>query len=140
MIKFNKITRFNLSLALLLVVMLLTACGQAPKTDEESVALIQQYYQAQQSGELGAAAAMYPAAARMQWQAFLEQGVSDRGAVKQYVIESIEPNTVYSGKFYLATVRVTTGNGRESIEMVTALRKLSEDQTYIVSHKIKMLR
>jgi len=129
--------RLRLFIALLSAAVFLNACGEAPKTDEESAALIQEYFRAQQAGDIKAAASMFPAGAQEQQLAFLQQAVSDRGMVKQYVIESIEPNTVYSGKFYLASVRVTGDDDRSSIEMVTALRKLSEDQTYIVSHKIK---
>ena len=127
--------------AVLLTLMLLHGCGEAPRTDEESVALIQRYLQAQQAGDIQAAVALYPPPAREQWQSFLQQTVQDLGAVNDYVIESIEPNTVYSGKYYLATVRVNrhmaSGEDYSSMEIVTALRKLSDDQTYIVSHKIK---
>lgn len=124
-------------------VLILSACAEAPQTDEESAALIERYFKAQQDGDIKTAAAMYPLEQQQQWLSFLQQAVNDRGRVSQYVIESIEPNTVYSGKFYLATVRVNGGAAEEenagSIEMVTAFRKLGVDQTFIVSHKIRSL-
>ena len=128
------------ALLLSFLLLSLSGCGEAPRTDEESVALIQQYFQAQQNGDIDAAVAMSPPSVREQMQGVLLQAIQDRGTVIRYVIESIEPNTVYSGKYYLANVRVTgrtlDGEESDSMEMVTALRKLSDDQTYIVAHKM----
>lgn len=125
----------------LLLSSLVTACSapSGPSPDDASVALIEQYLQVQQEGDLAAAAAMYPDESLQQWQAFLQKSVRDRGQVQDYVIESVEMNTVYSGKYYLATVRVT-GAEANSLEMITAFRQVTEDQTRIVSHKIKIRR
>ena len=101
-----------------------------------------QYFLVQKNGDIEAAVAMFPPELQAQMQLLLTQAVVDRGTVKQYVVESIEPNTVYSGKYYIATVQVTgrkadASFNTSSTEIVTAFRKLSEDRTYIVAHKIK---
>lgn len=121
------------------LLLLLTGCGEPSQADDESTVLIQSYLQAQQSGDLATAAAMFPQKSRLQWQDFLRKSIQKRGQIKEYVLESIEMNTVYSGKYYLATVRVT-GAHANSLEMITAFRQVSEAQTRIVSHTIKIRR
>ena len=134
--------RFTRVAAILLLGLLAGGCGETPEIDDQAAVLIRQYFQALKSGDTEKAVAMYPENVQVQWHVFLQQAEADRGVVKQFVIESIEPSTVYSGKYYIATVHVTGRKAdstfnTESTEIVTAFRKLSEDQTYIVSHKIK---
>ena len=134
--------RFTCVAVVLVLGLLLNGCGETQQTDDQAAALINQYYLALKDGENKKAVAMYPDDVQVQWQLFLKQAEMDRGVVKHYVIESIEPSTVYSGRYYIATVRVTgrkanTGFNSESTEIVTAFHKLSEDRAYIVSHKIK---
>jgi hypothetical protein len=131
----------RLFIALFLGLLLLNGCSELKQTDKEAAMLIQDYFQRQQDGVINAAVQMYPVADQSHWLAFLQQAAKERGAVKAFVIESIEPNTVYSGKFYIATVRVTSsvagGDDQTSLETVTALHKLSDDHIYLVSHMIK---
>ena len=122
--------------------LLLGGCDETPEIDAQAAVLIDQYFQALKSGDNAKAVAMYPDDVQAQWQLFLQQAEQERGVIKQYAIKSVEPSTVYSGKYYIATVDVTGRKAdstfnTESTEIVTAFRKLSEDQTHIVSHKIK---
>lgn len=121
---------------LIALVGLLTGCENKAETDGEALALINQYLQLQQAGDLDAAVALYPEEAREQQRALLDSFVAKRGAMKSFKIQSIEPNTVYSGKYYLAIVRVV-GAKNEVTEMITVLNRLSDDRTYVVSHASK---
>jgi len=134
--------RFSCMVAVLVLGLLLAGCDETPQIDDQAAVLIDRYFQALKSGDIDKAVAMYPEKVQVQWQLFLKQAEVDRGVVKQYLIKSVEPSTVYSGKYYIATVHVTGRKtdstfNTESTEIVTAFRKLSEDQTYIVSHKIE---
>jgi len=134
--------RFACMAAVLALGLLAGGCDETPRIDDQAAVLIDQYFQALKSGDIEKAMAMYPENVQVQWNLFLKQADVERGVIKQYNIKSIEPSTVYSGKYYIATVHVTGRKAdstfnTESTEIVTAFRKLSEDQTYIVSHKIK---
>jgi hypothetical protein len=136
------ISRYTRVIVLVLLGLLLNGCGETQQTDDEAAALINRYFMALKNSEIETAVAMYPNDVQAQWQLFLIQAEKDRGAVKHYVIQSIEPSTVYSGRYYIATVQVTgrkddSAFNSSSTEIVTAFHKLSEDQPYIVSHKIK---
>ena len=98
--------------------------------------MFDRYFQALQAGDLEAAVALYPEESRDQWRSFLQDLEAKRGKVKSYTIESIEPNTVFSGKYFLATVHVV-GSIKETTEMVTVLRKLSDKQIHVVVHSLQ---
>lgn len=121
------------------ITLLMTACmnSQPVTSAADAAGIIQQYYQAQQAGQLEQAAALFAPESRQRWLAFLQDAEQQRGTVQQFVIEAVEPNTVYSGKFYLAIVRVT-GSKAEATESVTLFDKLDQAETYLVSHKLKI--
>lgn len=112
---------------------LLSGCGDTAQSDGMALQLINQYFQVQQAGDIEAAIAMYPLEAQAQQRSFLQSLHEKRGAVQSYTIESVEPNTVYSGKYFTATVRVV-GLKKETTDMVTVLHKLSDEHPYVVAH------
>jgi hypothetical protein len=112
------------------------ACGETAQTDKQEIAMFDRYFQALQAGDIDAAVALYPEDTRPRWRHFLQDLEEKRGAVQSYTIEAIEPNTVFSGKYYLATVHVV-GSKKETTEMVTVLRKLSDKQIHVVVHSLQ---
>ena len=129
--------KFIRTLLLLLTVPLwFVACGETAQTDQQEIAMFDQYFQALQAGNINAAAALYPEESRDLARHQLHELEDKRGKVQSYTIESIEPNTVFSGKYYLATVHVV-GSRKETTEMVTVLRKLSDKQIHVVVHSLQ---
>jgi hypothetical protein len=123
-------------LLLLSVPVWLVACGETAQTDQQEIAMFDRYFQALQAGDIDAAVALYPQDTQARWRHFLQDLEDKRGAVQSYTIESIEPNTVFSGKYYLATVHVV-GSKKETTEMVTVLRKLSDKKIHVVVHSLQ---
>jgi len=120
------------------VVGILSGCDNKSQsqTDAEAVGLINQYLQFQQDGDIETAIAMFPAEVQDKQRALLQSFVAKRGDIQSFAIEAIEPNTVYSGKYYLAIVHVV-GSRQEATEMITVLNKLSDNRSYVVSHASK---
>jgi len=114
----------------------LSACGENANTDKQEIAMFDQYYQDLQAGDIEAAIALYPEETREQSRSFLQELEAKRGAVQSYRIQSIEPSTVFRGKYYLAIVDVV-GSKSETTEMVTVLRKLSDKEIHVVVHSLQ---
>lgn len=121
---------------LLSLSLLLAACGESAQTDQQEIAMFDKYFQALQAGDIDAAVALYPQDSRDHWRHFLQELEKQRGKIKSYKIESIEPHTVFSGKYYLAIVDVV-GARKETTEMVTVQRKLSDKQIHVVVHSLQ---
>lgn len=98
--------------------------------------MFDQYFQALQAGNIEAAVALYPEDSRDVARHKLQELEAKRGPVQSYKIESVEPHTVFSGKYFLATVDVV-GSKKETTEMVTVLRKLSDKQIHVVVHTLQ---
>jgi len=125
------------TLFLLLVIPLWVAgCGENAQTDQQEIAMFDRYFQALQVGNIDAAVALYPEESRDVARSKLQDLETERGKVQRYTVESIEPNTVFSGKYFLATVHVV-GSRKETTEMVTVLRKLSDKQIHVVVHSLQ---
>ena len=121
---------------LLAVPLWLGGCEETAQTDQQEIGMFDQYFQALQAGNFDTAVALYPEDARDVARNKLQDLETERGKVQSYKIESIEPNTVFSGKYFLATVHVV-GTKKETTEMVTVLRKLSDKQIHVVVHSLQ---
>jgi len=125
------------TLILLFVVSLwVVACGETAQTDQQEIGMFDQYFQALQAGDIDTAVALYPEESRDLARHKLQELEAERGKLQSYKIESIEPHTVFSGKYFLATVDVV-GAKKETTEMVTVLRKLSDKQIHVVVHTLQ---
>jgi hypothetical protein len=122
---------------LAVVAITISSCTTKEESDSGAVALVERYLLAQKSGDEQTLKAMFPSDAADKWQAIYQETLARRGQLNDYVIESVEPNTVFSGKYFLVTAHVI-GATAETTEMITVFYKLADKKTYIVSHKINL--
>ncbi len=120
--------------SLILGAVLLTACT-IPDHSGQAQALAQQYYELLKKRQFAEAAALFPPDNREQQLAILQDEHQRLGDLKDYRINSVETNTVYSGKFYIF-ITDTRYEKTAAGEILTLLEKVNEDKLYIVHQKV----
>ena len=132
-------TVLNFSVLLVLVTMLWSCSSQPDESDQEARQIVNEYLRAIKDEQIETAVSYYPEEARDQWRDFIVKAQQDKGALQKIETEGVEANTVYSGKFFLVFIH-TYNEKRNAREVITVLKKLTDDKPYIVSHKIKLDR
>jgi len=132
-------TLLNYSLLLLLAMILWGCSNGAEESDQEARQIVNEYLRAIKDEQFKTAASYYPEEARQQWYDFLVKAQQDKGLLKEIETENVEANTVYSGKFFLIFIH-TYNEKRNAREIITVLKKITDEKPYIVSHKIKLDR
>ncbi|MFQ5488096.1 MAG: hypothetical protein ACE5ET_06615 [Gammaproteobacteria bacterium] len=120
--------------SLVLGASLLTACT-IPDHGGQAQALAQRYYDFLKEGQFAEAAALFPPGKREQQLEILQDEQKRFGDLQDYRINSVETNTVYSGKFYIF-ITDTRYEKTAAGEILTLLEKVNDDKLYIVFQKV----
>ncbi|MBI1194465.1 MAG: hypothetical protein GC138_01280 [Gammaproteobacteria bacterium] len=127
--------RFILIVAVMAVV---TACtGEAPVDEQGATRLLKEYYQYIQADDLDHAVGLYQEKDRATWKAFLQNNQMSLGKLKQYQIDHMEMNTVFSGVYFVFTIDAQYDK-HEATEIITIFQEVDQKHPWLDYHKTKL--
>ena len=116
----------------------LMGCSIGSPEGEEIAVLVEEFYQAQQAGDIEKLLPFYAGGrAPEQWRMQLEHVQKQLGKVATYQLKKHEINTVLSGRYYIFEYQVTYDSGAQAKEIVTLFDTVeANDKTSVVAHNI----
>lgn len=120
------------------LVALMSACsGEAPVDEQGATRLLKEYYQYIQANDVEHAAGLYQEKDRATWKAFLQNNQQSLGGLKQYQIDHMEMNTVFSGVYFVYTIDAQYDK-HEATEIITIFQEVDQKHPWLDYHKTKL--